>query len=276
MHGLALPAKRLRALGPNWPRRLAGFGRVPGDRGERASQLNEVRRFTNDWEKSARLDLRLGKEEALDAYDGHGRVVGGDRDQLLGSLYLAWKKDMDAGRTSDMIAHDTATVTELNRRARAERVTSGAVTSEGVKVADGQIAGVGDLVVTRQNDRRLSTGGSWVKNGDRWIVTAVDNEGYITAKGLPGKGPVTLPAAYVAAHVELAYATSAYRVQGRTVDTAHAFISPTTTREVLYVSATRGRDCNRLCVDTCFDPDPATGHSRATRQQSTRRFLPAC
>jgi hypothetical protein len=36
---------------------------------------------------------------------------------------------------------------------------------------------------------------------------------------------VDLPADYVAEHVELAYASSAHRAQGRTVDTAHAMQS---------------------------------------------------
>jgi hypothetical protein len=75
--------------------------------------------------------------------------------------------------------------------------------------------------------------------------------------------------------VELAYATTAYRAQGRTVATAHALVSPTTTREVLYVSATRGREDNRLYVDTCFDPDPPTSHPGLARPQSTREVLAA-
>jgi len=57
---------------------------------------------------------------------------------------------------------------------------------------------------------------------------------------------VVLPASYVAKNVELAYASTAHRAQGRTVDTAHAFASPTTTREVLYVSLTRGSESNHL------------------------------
>jgi len=60
--------------------------------------------------------------------------------------------------------------------------------------------------------------------------------------------------------VELGYATTAHRAQGRTVDTAHAFVSATTLREPLYVMATRGRDGNRLYVDTMYDPDLATSH----------------
>ena len=29
-------------------------------------------------------------------------------------------------------------------------------------------------VVTRQNDRRLTTGRRWVRNGDTWTVTGID------------------------------------------------------------------------------------------------------
>jgi hypothetical protein len=50
-------------------------------------------------------------------------------------------------------------------------------------------------------------------------------------------------------------------------------VSPTTTREVLYVSATRGRDTNRLYVDTRYDPDPATGHDGTTQPQTARDVL---
>ena len=86
---------------------------------------------------------------------------------------------------------------------------------------------------------------------------------------------MVLPADYVREHVELAYATTAYRAQGRTVATAHALVSPTTTREVLYVSATRGREANRLYVDTCFDPDPPTSHPGWPGPRAPRAVLAA-
>ena len=41
-------------------------------------------------------------------------------------------------------------------------------------LADGNQASVGDAILTRRNDRRLGVSGTdWVKNGDRWTVTAV-------------------------------------------------------------------------------------------------------
>jgi hypothetical protein len=82
----------------------------------------------------------------------------------------------------------------------------------------------------------------------------------MTLTRVSGHGSVVLPASYVAKNVELAYASTAHRAQGRTVDTAHAFASPTTTREVLYVALTRGSESNHLYVDTHYDPDPSTGH----------------
>lgn len=112
-----------------------------------------------------------------------------------------------------------------------------------------------------------------MKNGDRWVVTVTYADGSMAARRLDGQGEVVLPAGYVRDHVELAYATTAHRAQGRTVGTAHAMVGPTTTREVLYVAATRGRQSNRLYVDTSFDPDPATAH--ATAPQSTAEVLGA-
>ena len=93
-----------------------------------------------------------------------------------------------------------------------------------------------------------------------WTVSATHVDGSMTVTRVSGDGSVVLPANYVAEHVELAYATTVHRAQGRTVDTAHAFVSPTTTREVLYVALTRGSESNHLYVDTHYDPDPSTGH----------------
>jgi hypothetical protein len=47
-----------------------------------------------------------------------------------------------------------------------------------VRLADGNLASVGDLVITRANDRWLPVSRSdWVKNGDRWIIRDVSQSG---------------------------------------------------------------------------------------------------
>ncbi len=249
------------------------FSLLVKDRGDLVSELSDVRRFSSEWEKAASVELRAGNTSAVSAYEAHGRVTGGDRESLLDAIHAAWKADVEAGKSSLMIAGDTATVTELNRRARTARVAQGTVASAGLVIADGQRAGVGDEIVTRQNNRLLTTGKGWVKNGDRFVVAAANPDGSMALRRVSGGTELMLPADYVAQHVELTYATTSYRSQGRTVDTTHSLVSPTTTREVLYVAATRGSESNMIYVDTSFDPDPATGHGGTISSQSASEVL---
>jgi len=147
-----------------------------------------------------------------------------------------------------LVTESSEAVAALNARARAERILDGDTdaTREAV-LADGARASVGDLVITRQNDRRLrSLRGGWVRNGDRWKVTDVRDDGTLVVRrqGLRWAATVALPADYAAEHVDLGYAITAHRAQGITVDTAHVVVSASATRENLYVSMTRGRESN--------------------------------
>ncbi len=231
-------------------------------------ELLDVRRFRHEWERTASLGLRAGNLAAAAVYLRNQRVESGDRESMLDLLFEAWSADTKAGRRSLMIAADAQTVADLNLRARADRVAAGDVREVGVQVADGSTIGVGDVIVTRLNQRNLATSGAWVKNGDQWIVTATGDDGSLRVRRSVGGGVADLPAGYVAEHVELGYATTAHRAQGRTVDAAHAFVTATTLREPLYVMATRGRESNRLYVDTMYDPDAATSHEQPIEVQA--------
>jgi conjugative relaxase-like TrwC/TraI family protein len=211
-------------------------------------ELTEVHRFINEWEKNASLDLRSGRTEVIETYVQRDRVREGTTDEMMDAAYLAWSDDVRAGRAAILVAEATETVRYLNTRARADRIAGGdPAGSIEVNLAEGTRASMGDLVITRRNDRRLSTTrGGWVRNGDRWRVTSVGRDGSITVVrlGTAFGGTASLPAAYVAEHVDLGYAVTAHRAQGLTVDTSHAVVSCMTTRENLYVSMTRGRDAN--------------------------------
>lgn len=219
-------------------------------------ELTEVHRFTNEWEKTASLDLRLGRTDVIGTYVRHGRVREGTTEEMMDAAYAAWRDDVRSGRTTILVADAAETVRHLNTRARADRIASGdPAGSIEVRLADGTRASIGEMVITRRNDRRLHTSrGGWVRNGARWRVTHVNNDGSMTVSRLgssntaSNSGPVTLPAAYVAQHVDLGYAVTAHRAQGITVDTAHVVVSSTTTRENLYVSMTRGSEANTAYV----------------------------
>lgn len=249
------------------------FGMLVRDRGD-APELVDVRRFTHDWEKSASLRLRLGHTDVIDTYDQEGRLVGGDYENILEDAYKAWRSDVAAGKTSVLIAETLDTVTSLNARARTDRVMAGQVSPDGVRLHDGNLAGTGDLVVTRDNDRRLTSGQSWVKNGDRWQVVRHHNDGSLTIRrhGRRLGGTVVLPAAYAAAHVDLGYAVTAHRAQGSTVDTAHAIVhSSSMTRETFYVAMTRGRDANTAYVAT--DAAHLEDHQKYGKEVTARAVL---
>lgn len=70
-------------------------------------------------------------------------------------------------------------------------------------------------------------------------------------------GTVTLPADYVADHVELGWAVTGYGTQGDTVDIGIAALEPSSSRNHAYVVMTRGRHANHaLLVDPTGTLDP--------------------
>lgn len=229
-------------------------------------QLHEVHRFHHEWERAASLKLRAGRTSVADTYVAQGRVEAGSREDTLDLIFDGWATDSRAGHHSLMLAADAETVADLNARARAHRVTTGQVSHAGVRLGDGSTVGVGDVVITRLNRRALVTGRGWVKNGDDWVVQAIGGDGSIWVRRGSGGAVAVLPPDYVTDHVELGYATTAHRAQG-TVETTHAYVTATTLREPLYVMATRGRESNRLYVDTANDPDLATSHGRPSHHE---------
>ncbi|RJS47908.1 conjugal transfer protein [Nocardioides cavernaquae] len=249
------------------------FAMLADDRDD-APELVDVHRFTHAWEKRASLDLRHGRVEAVDNYLLHDRVSDGDADDMTDAAYRAWRDDIEAGRTSILIADTSHAVRELNDKARTERILTHQ-TQDGPEASllDGTRASVGDWVITRKNDRRLRTLRSgWVRNGDRWRVTNVHADGSLAVRRLDRRhgGAVLLPAAYVAEHVDLGYAITAHRAQGVTVDTAHVIVSEYTTKENLYVAMTRGRDHNQAYVVTAAADE---NHGAPDGDDSTARSV---
>ncbi|MCG7414652.1 relaxase domain-containing protein [Microbacterium aurum] len=241
-----------------------------------APELADVRRFRNAWEKEASLDLRNGRLQALDTYGAHDRIVGGDADAIADVAYSAWLQDIASGMSSVLVAETGEAVATLNRRARAELILSGVVdaTAE-ASLRDESAASIGDVIITRKNDRRLRSGRDWVRNGARWKVVAVRHDGSLRVQHTDRTGaqPITLPADYVAEHVDLGYAVTAYRAQGITTDTAHAVVEPGTTRENLYVAMTRGRASNTAYVVVSRPDDNHSARHPGERADATARDI---
>ena len=227
-----------------------------------ASRLHEVRRFTDPWEADASLKLRSRDPAALAEYAMRGRIHGGRLADVETHLFEAWRADA-FGRTRDgsrqavlMIVSTNEQAAVLGERARHALLEHGAVDNGPTVRLRDNAASAGDHIVTRRNDRRLRTSTrGWVINGDVWTILEVHNDGAASARRQADGATVTLPADYLAEHCHLAYATTAHRAQGMTVDICHAAVTADASHEQLYVAGTRGRQANHLWVVVDSDRD---------------------
>ena len=258
----------VRLIGDDQQLASVASGGVLRDLAERhgAVTLSQVMRFRDPAEGAASLALRAGDGSALGYYLDQRRVHVGDQTTAADQLFTAWAADRAAGRDAIMLAPSRDLVAALNTRARQHRLThTAASTPAGLLHAwsTGQPGPPGDAIITRANDRRLPiTGTDWVKNGDRWTVTAVHPDGSLRVQHAATRRRITLPASYVRQHVTLGYATTVHGAQGITADTCHTLATGQETRQLLYVGLSRGRDANHLYLVTAGDGDP---HAIITR-----------
>ncbi len=206
------------------------------------------------------LAMRTGEDPGavFDALLARGQIrLFPDAAALQDALAATAAKSYADSRRVAVVVDTRDQAAELNTAIRERLAAAGRVDDRKVAVTGaGERIGAGDRIATRRNDRHLD-----VANRDVWVVTAVGRRGGllvtpgVTPTGaVPGNGPggVTpagpgtrvLPADYVTEHVELAYATTAYGVQGDTVTAAHVVVGDQTGAPSAYVGMTRGRSAN--------------------------------
>ena len=91
------------------------------------AQLTEPVRFRAAWEQAASLRLRDGDTSVLAEYDQHGRIRGGEPEQMMdaaAAAYLALTLD---GTDTLLMAADHALRRELSRRVREDLIRLGVV-----------------------------------------------------------------------------------------------------------------------------------------------------
>jgi DNA primase catalytic core len=243
-----------------------------------AVTLTELVRFRDQAEAAAGLAIRAGDTTGLAFYIDNNRVHVGDLTTVTNQAYTAWTTDRGNGLDSIMLAPTRELATELNVRARNDRLTAledeQGRTASGPRpdrrhetrgtrealLADGSAASAGDTIITRRNNRDLrTTVTDWVKNGDRWTVTTAHTtgalKGALEVVHLHTGRHLRLPAEYVDQHVQLGYATTVHGAQGVTADTSHTVTAGAESRQQLYVALTRGREANHLYLNAAVDGD---------------------
>jgi len=224
------------------------------------AQLHEVRRFDAVWERDASIRLRSGDLAAIATYDRHGRIRGADQEAAYDRAASMWLADHLRGKDVLLLAGSNTEAAELSRRVQARLVRAGTVGPPVAALADGNQAGIGDLVRARLNTE-IDAGGRALTNRDTLRITGLRGpDAEVRRQRLDGSwtGPFRVPRSYLARSAELAYAGNVHVAQGRTIDTAHLLVTGTLSRQALYVGMTRGRQANTAHVVT--GPTAPPGH----------------
>jgi hypothetical protein len=152
------------------------------------ARLTQPARFRAAWEQQASLRLRDGDTGVLAEYDRHGRVIGGDPEQMMDAAAAAYVALTADGTDVLLMAADHALRRELSRRIRDDLIQLGIVAAgPAVRIGDGAQASPGDLILCTRNDHSVEAGepGRTLANGDLLRIQA------ITRSGLTG--PVVRP-----------------------------------------------------------------------------------
>ena len=259
-------------------------------------QLAEPQRLTHPWERDATLRLRAGDITVLADYEQHGRLRSGTAEEAIEQAYRGWLADHLDGKDALLLARTEEQARELSRRARDDLIRYGIVSpGRRVRLAQGEQASTGDLVMARRNTRAIRAGqhGRDLANRDILQITALPADGmHAHVRRLTGHDPGTgqacwslpflVPKRYLADHATLAYATTLHAAQGRTVGTAHVLLDGLGDRQCLYVAMSRGRNANHAyCItdhsraaDTGAGSRPAPELGRAERLGHERAGLP--
>ncbi len=207
-----------------------------------AIELREVRRQTQEWDRQALLELRHGQVERwARAYRDHGQITIGDgAAKTRAALVNDWSR---AEGDALMVAARRDDVRDLNQRARELLQEAGRLGPDELTVADRPFA-FGDRVIGTRNDRHAG-----ILNGQRGTVREIDAQQSALHVELDSGKRTQLGTGYVGERpLDHAYAITAHRAQGATVDKTLVLGSEELYREWGYTALSRHREEARFYV----------------------------
>ena len=217
----------------------------------RAIELDTIHRFHNQWEAAASLKLRHGDPTGLDAYLDHDRIFAAPFVEHVDNLAHYWAGARDRGEYVAITTTTNDHVDAINASVHDHRRELGQLGETCLELGDGFELAVGDVITTRRNERFLrTTAGESVRNRDYWSVDTIGSDGSLSVTRIDGHGSVTLPAGYVAEHVQLGYAATEPGNQSDTATRSATLATTATTCRGLYVAITRGQVENLVLVVT--------------------------
>jgi hypothetical protein len=227
-----------------------------------ASELTVNRRQVEAWEQRAIDDVRAGNlEQAIAAYAEHDRIRAFEaRDDRDRALVTDWWQAHQAGEQPVIYSHRRVQVDQLNSVCQRLRAEAGHLGHERLAVGD-RVFAVGDVVVLGANaPDRLG-----VVNGTTAVIQDLDVPSRVmtvrTLEDDPAK-TVRLPGWYLDAavqpgqsrRVDLAYARTDMRSQGRTEQRALLALDGAEDMQSGYVQLTRSTQRTDLYLTVGPEP----------------------
>ena len=229
------------------------------------TEIGDVRRQREDWQRDATRDLATGKTaNALETYRSHGMVHEAQtREQARGDLVERWDRDRQASpdRSRIILTHTNDEVRALNEAAR-ERMRAAGKLGDEVRVTVERGArhfASGDRVMFLQNERGLG-----VKNGTLGTVEQVNAQS-MTVRTDDSRSVQFDLKDYN--KIDHGYAATVHKAQGMTVDSAHVLATPGMDAHSSYVALSRHRDG----LELHYGRDDFASQDRLTRTLSRDR-----
>ena len=155
----------------------------------------------------------------------------------------------------------------LNTRLHDDTIPSAAPT---VSAGRGHRIATGDVIISQRNEPAIEV---WdgvdikkaagpVRNGQRWHVLAVDPEhDRIAARRVDDNARAVFSGDYLHQQIHHGYAVTVHSAQGVTAESTHAVLGEHTTRSLLYVALTRGREHNHAYLYERIAGETEHGHA---------------
>jgi conjugative relaxase-like TrwC/TraI family protein len=220
-------------------------------------KLSQVWRMRDPAERTASLAVRDGGpapiRRAVNWYAAQGRLHAGDEVAMATDALTGYQADVAAGKDALLICGTREMADALNRRIHDATLTADTPT---VTAARGHQIAKGDVIISRRNEpaiemydaaAAIDKTADPVRNGQRWRVWAVDDgpeHPRIAAQRLDDGAHTVFDGDYLREHVTHGYAVTVHSAQGVTAETTHAVLGEHTSRALLYVALTRGREFN--------------------------------
>ena len=229
------------------------------------TEIDEVRRQREDWQRDATRDLASGRTgSAIHAYDARDMVHdAATREQARSDLIDRWDRERQASpdKSRIILTHTNDEVRALNEAARERMQTAGDL-GEDVRLTierGTRSFASGDRVMFLQNERGLG-----VKNGTLGTIEQVSTQS-MTVRTDDGRDLSFDLKDYN--KIDHGYAATIHKAQGMTVDRTHVLATPGMDAHASYVALSRHRDG----VDLHYGRDDFANQDRLTRTLSRDR-----